>query len=72
MDYVIKLLSSNYETHQKLVNKNIYLPSAIWTCAKNIEMSAAQACMVAQIYRKNILTVVILLAVIYLCLTIRC
>ncbi|KAJ8711722.1 hypothetical protein PYW08_008676 [Mythimna loreyi] len=55
MEYVIKLLSNNYETHQKLVNKNIYLPSAIWTCAKKIEMSAAQACMVAQIYRKNII-----------------
>ncbi|XP_075984822.1 uncharacterized protein LOC142982283 [Anticarsia gemmatalis] len=58
MDYVIKLLSANYETNQKLINKNIYLPSAIWRCAKNIEMNAAQACMVVQLYRKNITSMI--------------
>lgn len=58
MEYVIKLLSINYETNQRLVNKNIYLPSAIWRCAKNIEMTAAQSCMVVQLYRKNILLMV--------------
>ncbi|XP_021191079.3 uncharacterized protein LOC110376802 [Helicoverpa armigera] len=58
MEYVIKLLSNNYETHQKLVNKNIYLPSAIWRCAKNIELSAAKACMVVQLYRKHIVVAV--------------
>ncbi|CAB3233521.1 unnamed protein product [Arctia plantaginis] len=58
MEYVIKLLSTNYETNQKLVNKNIYLPSAIWRCAKIIETKAAQSCMVIQLYRKNIIAVV--------------
>lgn len=54
MEYLIKLLSVNYENNQKLLNKNIYLPSAIWRCAKNIEMKAAQMCMMAQLYRKHI------------------
>ncbi|XP_013186298.1 uncharacterized protein LOC106131672 [Amyelois transitella] len=54
MEYIIKLLSLNYETNQRLLNKNIYLPSAIWRCAKNIEMNAAQTCMVVQLYRKNV------------------
>lgn len=58
MEYIIRLLSTNYETHQKLVNKNIYLPSAIWRCAKKLEVTAAQACMVVQIYRKNIISVI--------------
>ncbi|CAH0677771.1 unnamed protein product [Spodoptera exigua] len=58
MEYIIRLLSTNYETHQKLVNKNIYLPSAIWRCAKKLEVTAAQACMVVQIYRKNIVSVI--------------
>ncbi|CAH1636028.1 unnamed protein product [Spodoptera littoralis] len=58
MEYIIRLLSTNYETHQKLVNKNIYLPSAIWRCAKKLEATAAQACMVVQIYRKNIISVI--------------
>ncbi|CAH0596309.1 unnamed protein product [Chrysodeixis includens] len=58
MEYIIKLLSINYETHHKLINKNLYMPSAIWRCAKTIEMSAAQACMVVQIYRNNIITAV--------------
>ncbi|XP_059051839.1 uncharacterized protein LOC131846526 [Achroia grisella] len=58
MDYIIKMLSINYETNQRLLNKNIYLPSAIWRCAKKIEMTAAQTCMVAQVYRKNITTVI--------------
>ncbi|XP_049886142.1 uncharacterized protein LOC126380637 isoform X2 [Pectinophora gossypiella] len=53
MEYLIKLLSVNYETNQKL-HKNIYLPSAIWRCAKNIETTAAQTCMVVQLYRKYI------------------
>lgn len=61
MEYVIKLLSINYETNQKLLNKNIYLPSAIWRCAKNIETKAAQSCMVVQLYRKNIIAVVTIL-----------
>ncbi|XP_047998142.1 uncharacterized protein LOC125235567 isoform X1 [Leguminivora glycinivorella] len=58
MEYLIKLLSINYENNQKLLNKNIYLPSAIWRCAKNIETSAVQACMVVQLYRKNIQNVI--------------
>lgn len=58
MEYIIKLLSVNYEKHQKQFNKNIRLPSAIWRCAKIIEMTAAQTCMVVQIYRKNIVGVV--------------
>ncbi|KAJ0172247.1 hypothetical protein K1T71_012220 [Dendrolimus kikuchii] len=58
MEYMIKLLSNNYETNQKLINKNIYLPSAIWRCAKAIEMKAAQTCMVVQLYRKNIVAAV--------------
>ncbi|XP_063549222.1 uncharacterized protein LOC134756319 [Cydia strobilella] len=58
MEYVIKLLSINYENNQKLLNKNIYLPSAIWRCAKNIETSAVQASMVVQLYRKNIQNVI--------------
>ncbi|XP_047537687.1 uncharacterized protein LOC125071472 [Vanessa atalanta] len=58
MEYLIKLLSVNYENNQKLQNKNIYLPSAIWRCAKMIEMSAAQASMVVQLYRKSITNVV--------------
>ncbi|XP_061379880.1 uncharacterized protein LOC116774021 isoform X2 [Danaus plexippus] len=57
MEYLIKLLSVNYETNQKLLNKNIYLPSAIWRCAKIIEMSAAQTAMVVNLYRKNIMNV---------------
>ncbi|KAI5645774.1 hypothetical protein NE865_02044 [Phthorimaea operculella] len=58
MEYLIKLLAVNYETNQKLLNKNIYLPSAIWRCAKNIETAAAQMCMVVQLYRQNLLQVV--------------
>ncbi|XP_073966972.1 uncharacterized protein [Choristoneura fumiferana] len=58
MEYIIRLLSVNYENNQKLLNKNIYLPSAIWRCAKNIETSAAQACMVVQLYRQNIQNVI--------------
>ncbi|XP_052754156.1 uncharacterized protein LOC113520218 isoform X2 [Galleria mellonella] len=58
MDYIIKMLSINYENNQRLLNKNIYLPSAIWRCAKKIEMTAAQTCMVAQLYRKNITAVI--------------
>ncbi|CAG9793430.1 unnamed protein product [Diatraea saccharalis] len=58
MEYIIKLLSINYENNQKLLNKNIYLPSAIWRCAKNIEMKAAQTCMVVQLYRKNIVAAI--------------
>ncbi|XP_014364187.2 uncharacterized protein LOC106715416 [Papilio machaon] len=58
MEYIIKLLSVNYEKHQKQFNKNIRLPSAIWRCAKIIEMTAAQTCMVVQIYRKNIVGVI--------------
>ncbi|RVE50427.1 hypothetical protein evm_004964 [Chilo suppressalis] len=54
MEYIIRLLSINYENNQKLLNKNIYLPSAIWRCAKLMEMKAAQTCMVVQLYRKNI------------------
>ncbi|XP_063832594.1 uncharacterized protein LOC135081740 [Ostrinia nubilalis] len=57
-EYVIKLLSVNYEQNQKLLNKNIYLPSAIWRCAKSIEMNAAQTCMVVQLYRKSIVAVI--------------
>ncbi|KAM3961216.1 uncharacterized protein ACR2FA_004770 [Aphomia sociella] len=58
MDYIIKMLSINYENNQRLLNKNIYLPSAIWRCAKKIEMTAAQTCMVVQLYRKNITSVI--------------
>ncbi|CAH0731915.1 unnamed protein product, partial [Brenthis ino] len=58
MEYLIKLLSVNYESHQRLRNKNIYLPSAIWRCAKIIEMSAAQASMVVQLYRESITSVI--------------
>ncbi|XP_039759958.1 uncharacterized protein LOC120633706 [Pararge aegeria] len=58
MEYLIKLLAVNYEKNQKLLNKNIYLPSAIWRCAKMIEMSAAQASMVVQIYRNSISEVI--------------
>ncbi|XP_034836047.1 uncharacterized protein [Maniola hyperantus] len=58
MEYLIKLLSVNYENNQKLLNKNIYLPSAIWRCAKMIEMSAAQGSMVVQLYRKSITDVI--------------
>ncbi|XP_053615709.1 uncharacterized protein LOC128678296 [Plodia interpunctella] len=58
MEYIIKLLSLNYETNQRLLNKNIYLPSAIWRCAKNIEMNAAQTCMLVQLYRKNVTKVI--------------
>ncbi|XP_050354774.1 uncharacterized protein LOC126776356 [Nymphalis io] len=58
MEYLIKLLSVNYERNQKLQNKDVYLPSAIWRCAKMIEMSAAQASMVVQLYRKSITSVV--------------
>ena len=68
MEYLIKLLSVNYENHQKLLNKNIYLPSAIWRCAKIIETSAAQASMVVQIYRASITNVVrITLLYVYKC-----
>lgn len=58
MEYLIKLLAVNYESNHKLHNKNVYLPSAIWRCAKMIEMSAAQASMVVQLYRKNISNIV--------------
>ncbi|VVD03734.1 unnamed protein product [Leptidea sinapis] len=58
MEYVIKLLSFNYENNQKLLNKNTYLPSAIWRCAKIIETKAAQSCMVVELYRKNILKMI--------------
>ncbi|CAG4991142.1 unnamed protein product [Parnassius apollo] len=58
MEYIIKLLSINYENNQRPQNKNIHLPSAIWRCAKNIEITAAQTCMVVQLYRKNIITVI--------------
>ncbi|XP_068619517.1 uncharacterized protein [Battus philenor] len=58
MEHIIKLLSINYESNQRLNNKNLRLPSAIWRCAKNIEMTAAQTCMVVQIYRKNIVAVI--------------
>ncbi|KAJ2954809.1 hypothetical protein O0L34_g3118 [Tuta absoluta] len=58
MEYLIKLLAVNYETNQKLLNKNIYLPSAIWRCAKKIETAAAQMSMVVQLYRQNLLHVV--------------
>lgn len=65
MEYLIKLLSVNYESHQRLRNKNIYLPSAIWRCAKIIEMSAAQASMVVQLYRESITNVVNALLILY-------
>lgn len=58
MEYIIRLLSHNYETNQMLLNKNIYLPSAIWRCAKNIETKAAQMCMVVQLYRNYVTSVV--------------
>ncbi|XP_023950637.1 uncharacterized protein LOC112054925 [Bicyclus anynana] len=58
MEYLIKLLAVNYENNQKLLNKNIYLPSAIWRCAKMIEMSAAQASMVVHLYRNSITEVI--------------
>ncbi|CAK1545698.1 unnamed protein product [Leptosia nina] len=58
MEHVIKLLALNYENNQRLLNKNIYLPSAIWRCAKFIEMTAAQSSMVVNLYRRNIATVI--------------
>ncbi|CAG4959955.1 unnamed protein product [Colias eurytheme] len=58
MEEIIKLLSLNYEKNQRLVNKNIYLPSAIWRCAKILEMSAAKNSMLVELYRKNIVTVI--------------
>ncbi|CAF4842098.1 unnamed protein product [Pieris macdunnoughi] len=58
MEHVIKLLALNYENHQKLLNKNIYLPSAIWRCAKIIETTAAQSSMVINLYRRNIVTMI--------------
>ncbi|XP_041983068.1 uncharacterized protein LOC121736078 [Aricia agestis] len=58
MEYLIKLLAANYESSQKLINKNIYLPSAIWRCAKLLELSAAKSCMVVQLYRQNVLNVI--------------
>ncbi|KAL4719268.1 hypothetical protein ACJJTC_016893 [Scirpophaga incertulas] len=58
MNYLIKLLTINYENSHKLLNKNLYLPSAIWKCAKIIEANATQSCMVTQLYRKNIVPVI--------------
>ncbi|CAK1593852.1 unnamed protein product [Parnassius mnemosyne] len=58
MEHIIKLLSINYENNQRPHTKNIHLPSAIWRCAKNIEITAAQTCMVVQLYRKNIISVI--------------
>ncbi|XP_072933431.1 uncharacterized protein [Epargyreus clarus] len=59
MEYIIKLLSANYERNLRIPSKSLYrLPSAIWRCAKSIEMSAAQTSIVLQLYRRNILTVI--------------
>ncbi|CAG9112727.1 unnamed protein product [Plutella xylostella] len=58
LEYLIQLLSSNYETNQKLLGKNIYLPSAIWRCAKILEINAVKSCMVIDLYRRSILSVI--------------
>lgn len=58
MDYMVQLLKVNYETSQRIQHQKLHFPSAIWRCAKNIEMKAAQKCMIVQIYRKYIGSVV--------------
>lgn len=54
-EYIVNILSTNYQNSQKLEGKNIRIPSGIWRCARYLEIQAAQACMLVALYRKNII-----------------